>query len=583
MLPADQLPADLREAVAAISRQPIAELLLQRGILRQTASDLLLQRLRDSVTFSAEEEPLVLTRLWEGVPGDPPASLRGDWIASLPELIQGPLQDRWNQIRLQKWIENTYQDRLEPYFLERRADLEQVVYGMIRLRNQGAAEELYLRLLDDDADFGSLARTHSLGEERYTRGLVGPMLISQPHATIRGVLDKLTVGEVHPPFRVDNWVLLVQMEHRLPASLTDATRMQLYNELFQRELEATLDEQLQAIYTSLLPAPELPPEPAPVAALPPVVNSAPEPDPEPAQLAGSESGATQAQLAEQQPVAEAKPVAEVKPVAETEPVAESKPVAELEASAGSAPAPHPEPVIKPGPTAPSLPVAVPAPAAAPAPVATPTAVPTQAVVAAPDPGATPRTESEQPPAAAVRVQPQQEIQPSPQSVAVPPAGALQVEEGVRQSVAVPQAVAVQEAVVADRTVASEAAGVAGQAVGVHEAVASPPTEPTPPQTPPPIDHPVPAAAATSAVAATPAAEPDQPDGAAVMASTSPAVPAPIDDPWSSAVATQVVEPVQPEAPPQSDHPSAPVVGLQAPESTPRADAATVSLAAPESS
>jgi parvulin-like peptidyl-prolyl isomerase len=252
MLPADHLLADLTEAVAETSRQPIAELLLQRGILRQTAKDLLLQRLRDSVTFTPEEEPIVLSNLWEGVPGDPPASLQGDWIASLPDLIQGPLRDRWNQIRLQKWMETTYRDRLEPYFLERRADLEQVVYGMIRLRSQGAAEELYLRLLDDAADFGSLARSHSLGEERYTRGLVGPMLISQPHATIRAVLDKLTVGEVHPPFRVDTWVLLVQMEHRQPASLNDATRLQLFNELLTQDLEATLDASLQAIYPGLL-------------------------------------------------------------------------------------------------------------------------------------------------------------------------------------------------------------------------------------------------------------------------------------------------------------------------------------------
>lgn len=252
MLPADHLPDDLREAVAQTALQPIAELLLQRGILRQTANDLLLQRLRDSVTFTPEEEPIVLSNLWEGVPGNPPANLQGDWIASLPELIQGPLRDRWNQIRLQKWMETTYRDRIEPYFLERRADLEQVVYGMIRLRSQGAAEELYLRLLDDAADFGSLARSHSLGEERFTQGLVGPMLISQPHATIRAVLEKLTVGEVHPPFRVDTWVLLVQMEHRQPASLNDATRLQLFNELLTQDLEATLDASLQAIYPGLL-------------------------------------------------------------------------------------------------------------------------------------------------------------------------------------------------------------------------------------------------------------------------------------------------------------------------------------------
>jgi len=77
--------------------------------------------------------------------------------------------------------------------------------------------------------------------------------LENAHATIRAVLEKLTVGEVHPPFRVDNWVLLVQMEHRQPASLTDAIRLQLYNELFQKDLEATLDQQLQAIYPTLLP------------------------------------------------------------------------------------------------------------------------------------------------------------------------------------------------------------------------------------------------------------------------------------------------------------------------------------------
>lgn len=252
MLPTDNLDADLQQSIAQLSQQPFAELLLQRGILRELATGILLRRLRDSVQFTAEEAPQVLTALWDGVPVEPPASLNGDWLAAVPEALRAPLGQRWDQIRQQKWIESNYQDKVEPYFLQRRADLEQVVYGMIRLRNQGAAEELFLRLIDDEADFGTLARSHSLGEERFTRGLVGPMLISQPHPTIRAVLDKLTVGEVHPPFRVDTWVLLVQMEHRQPASLNDATRLQLHNELFQKDLEATLDQALQALYPNLL-------------------------------------------------------------------------------------------------------------------------------------------------------------------------------------------------------------------------------------------------------------------------------------------------------------------------------------------
>jgi parvulin-like peptidyl-prolyl isomerase len=208
------------------------------------------------VSFTAEEEPLIIERLWEGVDGEAPASLAGDWIANLPEPLKLGMGQRWDQVRLQKLIETRYVDLLEPYFLERRKELEQVVYGLIRLHNQGAAEELYLRLINDGADFSELAQHHSLGEERFTHGLVGPMLISQPHPTIRAVLESLKVGEVHAPFRVDSWVLLVLMEHRQPARLNDATRIQLLQELLQRELDETLDALLAAFYPTLVAAPE---------------------------------------------------------------------------------------------------------------------------------------------------------------------------------------------------------------------------------------------------------------------------------------------------------------------------------------
>jgi parvulin-like peptidyl-prolyl isomerase len=250
------LESAYRFELEALAQKPLAELLLQQGVLRTIAQDLLLKQLRQSVTFSPEEEPVILTRLWEGVGTEPPASMAGDWISQLPEGLQVPMAQRWDQVRLQKLMEERYRDGLEPYFLERRKDLEQVVYGMIRLKNQGAAEELYLRLIDDHADFYELAKTYSLGEERFTHGLVGPMLISQPHPTIRAVLESLKVGEVHAPFRVDQWILLVRMEHRQPASLNDATRIQLLQELLQKELDESLDALLTSVYPTLLPAAE---------------------------------------------------------------------------------------------------------------------------------------------------------------------------------------------------------------------------------------------------------------------------------------------------------------------------------------
>lgn len=244
--------------------------MLEQGLLRRLATEHLITTLRQSVTFEAEEQAALLRTLWHGLPGTPPETCEGDWISQQPDALQLQLQQRWDQLRLQKWMEMEYGERLESYFLERRADLEQVVYGVIRLQHQGIADELYLQLIDDAANFGQLAREHSLGDERYTYGLVGPMPISQPHPILRRILESLTVGEIHPPVILDQWIVIVRMEHRQPARLDDPLRFRLLQELFQRDLEATLDEQLATLYPTLL---ERTPSPSATPALTPSSES----------------------------------------------------------------------------------------------------------------------------------------------------------------------------------------------------------------------------------------------------------------------------------------------------------------------
>ena len=251
MLPALELEADLKAALVELSRQPIAVVLNQHGLLRNLARDLLLRRLLDSISFNPEEMALVITKLWQGL-GDPPSeSLAPGWMESLAPELQAPLRQRWDQLRLQKWLEIHYGDRVEPYLLERRSALEQVVFGLIRVWSQGTAEELYLRLIDDDADFTELAKQFSIGDERLTHGLLGPMPISQPHPRIQAVLNRLAVGDLHPPFQLDQCFLILRLEHRQPASLNEGTRQQLLQELFQQDLQATLDSRLNAVLPQL--------------------------------------------------------------------------------------------------------------------------------------------------------------------------------------------------------------------------------------------------------------------------------------------------------------------------------------------
>lgn len=189
-----QYSSAVEAALAGLLRQPKAQLLRDHGIVQKVAREQLVQQLQS----------------------DPPD------------------------------LEARYGNQVEPFFLERRAALEQVVFSLIRLQQLHAAEELYLRLSDDGADFGELARRFSQGQERLSGGLVGPMPVGQLHPLIATALGRLQAGQVHPPVEVDPYQLVLRLEHREPASLTDGLRQQLLNELLQRELDSTVEAQVQA-------------------------------------------------------------------------------------------------------------------------------------------------------------------------------------------------------------------------------------------------------------------------------------------------------------------------------------------------
>ncbi len=264
-----QLHRELDRALEAMARLPLHDLLEQRGVLRTLARELALEGLRQEARFSPDELRELGAQLWAGLPGPTPTALEtdlaGDWIGSLPEDLRGRVRQRWAHLRLQKALEDRYGERVEAHYLERRADLEQVVLRLMRLPQQGLAEELYLRLIDDGASFGALASRHSLGDESVTRGIVGPIEISQLHPTLRAVLASLAPGDIHPPFVLEESILLVRLEHRRPASLNETLRHRLLEELLQPDLESWLVGALAELRHTHATAP-VPPAPVPVLA-----------------------------------------------------------------------------------------------------------------------------------------------------------------------------------------------------------------------------------------------------------------------------------------------------------------------------
>ncbi len=147
------------------------------------------------------------------------------------------------QLRIEKFQKATWGSGLEPYFRQRKQQLDQVIYSLIRIRDADLAREIYFRLLEDEQPFAELARQYSEGTETSTGGLIGPVPLSSPHPKLAQILTINQPGQLSPPTRIGEWWIIVRLEKLLPAKLDEPMKQKLLNELFSTWLQ----EQLQPL------------------------------------------------------------------------------------------------------------------------------------------------------------------------------------------------------------------------------------------------------------------------------------------------------------------------------------------------
>jgi len=141
--------------------------------------------------------------------------------------------------------------KAEARFLDKKNQLDQVVYSLIRVKDGSLARELYLRIEEGEATFAELAEMYSEGPEKTSRGLVGPLPLNQAHPQLAQRLRSATVGELIAPFSVEQLWLLVRLERHQPASLDEAMRQRMAQELFDEWIQ----EEVTLRIKQMCPAP----------------------------------------------------------------------------------------------------------------------------------------------------------------------------------------------------------------------------------------------------------------------------------------------------------------------------------------
>ena len=134
--------------------------------------------------------------------------------------------------RIQKHCETDFQAKAEAHFLTRKNQLDQVVYSLLRVKDMALARELYLRIANREANFADLAAAHAQGPERSTKGIVGPVPLTQAHPQLADRLRTSSPGLLMEPFRIGEWWLVTRLENYTPATFSPEMAKQMSKELF---------------------------------------------------------------------------------------------------------------------------------------------------------------------------------------------------------------------------------------------------------------------------------------------------------------------------------------------------------------
>ena len=152
-------------------------------------------------------------------------------LESLDQKEQHVISQLRRVVQRQSFMRERFGPKAEARFLERKNELDEVVYSLLRLKNSFLARELYLQIDSRESNFADLAKRYAEGPERNTNGIIGPVSLTQAHPVLVEKLRVAQPGVLLEPFKISNWWLVVRLERYSPATFTDEVADQMCREM----------------------------------------------------------------------------------------------------------------------------------------------------------------------------------------------------------------------------------------------------------------------------------------------------------------------------------------------------------------
>lgn len=223
--------------------EDLVPLLSEYQILPKLAQEIIIDETLGKVECSTEEKTSVYNRFCQQNQLITEEQVQ-NWLKQQNMTPQQLEKSLLKKLKLDKFKENTWGDQVEAYFTQRKTQLDRVVYSLIRTDKPEVAQELYFRIQEKESSFRELAMEYSLGSEAQTGGLIGPVEINAPHPKIAQLLSTMKPGQIVPPTRVGEWIVVIRLENYLSAELDAAMRQRMLDSMFREWLTEEINQKV---------------------------------------------------------------------------------------------------------------------------------------------------------------------------------------------------------------------------------------------------------------------------------------------------------------------------------------------------
>jgi len=229
-----------------ITQDNIFSVLTEKQMIAPLAKEIILDRAIEGIECTQEEKEKMEMQFFQQMQMNPKDEDKLKIWLEKNYLTKQQLEKRiLRPLKIDKYKEQNWGDQLQSYYLKRKSQLDRVVYSLIRTQNPGEAQELYFRIIEGEKEFAELARQHSKGVEAESGGLIGPVELNVPHPQIAQKLMTSEPGQVLPPIRIAEWIVILRLEKYIPAQLDQNLRRRLLDELFNTWLNETLQKEVK--------------------------------------------------------------------------------------------------------------------------------------------------------------------------------------------------------------------------------------------------------------------------------------------------------------------------------------------------